>query len=106
MFIIIESFIYRPEMASVMQEFEAEAFWRLQMFDDLGSLLSSSPDIAENMSWGVQAGRALLHFQAGRNTVLYKHLKCMRMKLLDGLGAVSLEKGSYQEEYQSIIRWV
>jgi hypothetical protein len=90
-------------MASVMQEFEAEAFWRLQMFDDLGSLLSSS-DIAENKSWGVQAGRALLHFQAGRSTVLYKHLKCMRMELLDGLGTVSLEKGSYQEEYQSIIR--
>ncbi|KDR17199.1 Serine/threonine-protein kinase ATR [Zootermopsis nevadensis] len=93
----------RPEMARVMQEFEAEAFWRLQMFDDLGSLLSS-PEIAENKAWGVQAGRALLHFQAGRSTVLHKHLKCMRMELLDGLRTVSLEKGSYQEEYQSIVR--
>jgi hypothetical protein len=96
-------FTDRPEMASVMQEFEAEAFWRLQMFDDLGSLLSS-PDIAENGSWGVQAGRALLHFQAGRSTVLHKHLKCMRKEQLEGLGIISLEKGSYQEEYQNIIR--
>jgi hypothetical protein len=90
-------------MATAMQEFEAEAFWRLQMFDDLGSLLSS-PDIAENKSWGVQTGRALLHFQAGRTNLLYKHLKCMRKELLDGMGTVSLEKGSYQEEYQNIIR--
>jgi hypothetical protein len=95
--------LYRPEMAAVMQEFEAEAFWRLQMFDDLGSLLSS-PDIAENKSWGVQTGRALLHFQAGRSSMLYKHLTCMRKELVDGLGTVSLEKGSYQEEFQNIIR--
>jgi hypothetical protein len=90
-------------MAAVMQEFEAEAFWRLQMFDDLGSLLSS-PDIAENKSWGVQTGRALLHFQAGRSSRLYKHLRGMRKELVDGLGTVSLEKGSYQEEFQNIIR--
>ncbi|PNF19794.1 hypothetical protein B7P43_G14543, partial [Cryptotermes secundus] len=92
----------RPEMAPAMQEFEAEAFWRLHMFDDLGSLLSL-PDIAENMSWGVQIGRALLHFQAGRSNPLYKHLEGMRKELLDGMGTVSLEKGSYQEEYQNII---
>jgi hypothetical protein len=30
----------------------------------------------------------------------------MRKELLDGMGTVCLKKGSYQEEYQNIIRWV
>ncbi|XP_069694965.1 serine/threonine-protein kinase ATR isoform X2 [Periplaneta americana] len=93
----------RPRMSAVMKEFEAEAFWRLQKFDELSNMLFSQ-EAVENKSWGLEMGKTLFHFQTGKRVVLLQLLRHMRKELLDGLGIISLEKGSYQEEYQKIIR--
>lgn len=49
---------------NMLMEMQAEPLWRLGSFDSLNTLLKK-PELKDNKSWGVQIGKALIHFNKG-----------------------------------------
>lgn len=53
-----------PEYEGFLLEMQAEPLWRLGRYEDLNKLVEN-PYLAENSSWGVKLGQALLKIQNG-----------------------------------------
>lgn len=92
----------RPEMVPIMEEFEAEAFWRMCDFEQLENLVERTV-VPQKESWSMSLSHALLKFCNPKDDFL-EQLGVMKNYLLSTTQAISIEKGSYQEEYVAIVR--
>lgn len=93
----------QPEFGNMLLEMQAEPLWRLGRYEDLESLLRR-PEMAENNSWGVQIGRALLAFQNRDRQTFETTIEGLKSQQVELLGAASVEDGAYQQGYCYISR--
>ncbi|XP_023017943.2 serine/threonine-protein kinase atr isoform X2 [Leptinotarsa decemlineata] len=88
----------QPEFGNMLLEMQAEPLWRLGQYDDLDKLLKT-PDVVGNTSWGVQVGKALLHFKNGERSEFSGTVDGILKQQVLSFGAASLEEGAYQHGY-------
>ncbi|XP_044758902.1 serine/threonine-protein kinase atr [Coccinella septempunctata] len=88
---------------NMLLEMQAEPLWRLGSFDHLNQLLKR-PELVNNKSWGVQIGKALIHFGKGERNEFQCTLESLKLQQVDSLGAASLVEGAYQHGYGYIAR--
>ncbi|KAG5868652.1 hypothetical protein JTB14_031712 [Gonioctena quinquepunctata] len=88
----------QPKFGNMLLEMQAEPLWRLGQYDDLDKLLKT-PDLVGNRSWGVQVGKALLHFKNEERTEFRTTIDGLLKQQVLSFGAASLEEGAYQHGY-------
>ena len=85
-----------------MEEFEAEAFIRLGDYSQLSALTQKTEETNKG-SWYMNLAHALVNFSDPQDDVL-KIVNNLRDHLLDTTHKISIEMGSYQEQYSTIVR--
>lgn len=93
----------QPEFGNVLLELQAEPLWRLGQYEDLDCLLKKT-ELKNNNSWGVEIGRALIHFKDGNRDAFQTTLEQLQLQQGELLGAATLEEGAYQHGYGYIAR--
>lgn len=86
------------DYGNMLLELQAEPFWRLTQFDDLETLLKS-PELNESKNWGVNIGRALLHFRKRERDLFKQVLDDIKLQEAEIMETVTLEEG-----YEAISR--
>lgn len=84
-------------------ELQAEPLWRLGQWEELDSVVKK-PELSESNSWGVQIGRALLHFRHEQRKEFENVLEALRLQLAEVLSTITLEEGIYQHGYRNIVK--
>ncbi|KAF7269206.1 hypothetical protein GWI33_017672 [Rhynchophorus ferrugineus] len=91
----------QPEYSNKLQEFQAEALWRLGKYDDLEQLLEK-PDLQHQNSWAIQLGKSLVHIKKGERDLFNSTLECLKRQQVESFGSASLEEGAYHHGYSYI----
>ncbi|GLH15962.1 Serine/threonine-protein kinase ATM [Gryllus bimaculatus] len=93
----------RPEIAQDIHEQYAECLWRLHNFDQLENFMES-PALANNTSWGVQIGRALLLLRQTEHSKLSTVLDTTLRAVVEQLSTMDRQHGVYFHGYDYIVK--
>ncbi|XP_064474884.1 serine/threonine-protein kinase atr-like [Ornithodoros turicata] len=94
---------HRSEWKSHLEEFCAEAAWRLCSWDRLQEFVGQDPQ-EPTSSWGAATGRILLAARHMDKVDFSKALRAARTFQVAPLAAAALEQEAYQRGYQHLLR--